>query len=152
MIVVAHNLFLLERSESEHYFLDYELLAAATLHDIGLAKNPEYRGHEMRGVLYADSVLEGLRYSPEERNRITRIILSTNLGTEPDSEWARILKDADVSNLGSYLFWIENEKLRKEFKVRDMRGHRGFSEKEFLRAIYRENSWKRKRGKPCNCK
>ncbi len=124
VIAVAHNLYLLETPSDLHFGEDHESLAsAATLHDFGLALSPVYEGHEDRGAAHACVILPApeFGYTYGQALKVSRLIGSSKVSETPNDILAKILRDADVANLGDReLFWLSNEAWRQESGVNDM--------------------------------
>ena len=71
------------------------LLLAAYFHDTGFVQGQE--NHEMRSAKMADEWLESQNYPVEKREIIAGIISSTRREAIPESEFGKLLKDADLS-------------------------------------------------------
>lgn len=90
------------------------LLLAAFFHDSGFVGGPA--NHEIRSAKIANKWLEKRNYPEEKREIISQIIQSTNLDSVPTLELGKLLKDADLSGLASKDYFVESEKLRKEWE------------------------------------
>ena len=78
---------------------DYEVLEiAAWFHDTGFHDGSE--GHEERSVELAE-FLRARNYDEHKILRITQAILGTKFDSQPTNLTAQILRDADLSHLGS---------------------------------------------------
>jgi HD superfamily phosphodiesterase len=99
-----------------HYKLSEENLEAmeiaALLHDTGYVK--AYTGHEAVSAEIAENFLVQHNYPPERIELVKELIAATKLVYEPKNLMQKIIKDADLNNLGQgqYLKTIDN--LRKE--------------------------------------
>lgn len=76
-----------------------DLMMAAAWHDADYAIGKE--GHEDRSADYATSSLEKQGLSEERIARVRRLILSTAMSHSPVQEDEGLIKDADLSHLGS---------------------------------------------------
>ncbi len=102
---------------------DYELTnteleilqLAAWFHDVGYNEKPE--GHEQRGASIARVFLESKGYDEVNIQRVEQAILATKPSAEPTTLIDRILCDADLSHLGSLLYWDQCSRLRQELAV-----------------------------------
>lgn len=94
---------------------DMEVLELAALfHDVGFIK--KYEDHETESIFMAKAFLEEADYSTSKTARVLACIDATRSDREPTVLLEKILKDADLANLGSgdYLHSLEN--LRKEWE------------------------------------
>ncbi len=92
---------------------ELEMLSiAAWFHDVGYADGAE--GHEERSGAHARAFLEAHGYAEADIQTVLRCIQATKLDAEPDNLLARILCDADLSHLGSKLYWEHCTRLRQE--------------------------------------
>ena len=104
---------------SEHYNIgeeQMEIMELATLlHDTGYVE--AYTGHEAVSAKIAESFLKLHNYPEEKIATVKELIDATKLVYEPKNLMQRIIKDADLNNLGQgkYLRTIAN--LRHEMKV-----------------------------------
>jgi predicted metal-dependent HD superfamily phosphohydrolase len=90
------------------------LLIAAWFHDTGFIH--AYHGHEAKSAEICSNFLSQDGFSPERKNRITRIILSTRHDTAPSGLSEQILCDADISHIGKKGFNIKSQLLREEWE------------------------------------
>ena len=106
------------RSEkiSEH---DRELvIAAAYFHDTGYIR--EYRKNEPIAARMAGRILKLIGYKPKEIETIQKMILATDLQSEPQTHLEKILCDADLDNLGREDFFKLDAKLREGRRARGL--------------------------------
>lgn len=115
VVAVANKLALLENINNK----DRELLCvAAYFHDVGFVTGKS-DGHEERGAKLAREKLPEFGYSGREISKICDIILVTQMRKKPKTKCEKIIKDADIDNLGREDFFERGELLRKEFKIGD---------------------------------
>lgn len=88
------------------------LTLAAWFHDIGYIEGAE--GHEERSCKYAKAFLEENNYTADQVAVILECIRATKIGAIPDSLLEKILCDADLSHLGSKMYWEHCTRLRQE--------------------------------------
>ncbi len=94
---------------------DCELLeVAAWFHDSGYCQSCAM--HESLGIELASKFLKEQGFDEGYISKISRLINATKIGHEPQNILEKILKDADVSHVGSTDFFDVSEKLRKECK------------------------------------
>lgn len=88
---------------------------AALFHDTGFIA--QYDGHEEASQRIAKEFLEGKEYKGKKLEKVLKCIEITQMGKTPESKLGRIMKDADLGNLGraDYLQTLAN--LRKEWEV-----------------------------------
>ncbi len=103
---------------------EIELLAISSLfHDVGFVIT--YEDNELFGAKIAQNYLRTILYPPEDIAVIEKIILATHPKKEPSNLLEKIIKDADMDNLGRDDFFDTGEKLRREreliqhIKIRD---------------------------------
>ncbi|MEL6863064.1 MAG: Pycsar system effector family protein [Bacteroidota bacterium] len=95
---------------------ELELLAlAALLHDSGYTR--VYEGHEAAGQDIAREWLDQQNYPPAKVETICRLIAATIPNKKPRNKLQEIIKDADLSNVGSDHFFESGEKLRHEWST-----------------------------------
>jgi predicted metal-dependent HD superfamily phosphohydrolase len=95
---------------------EFEILQlAAWFHDVGYGEGP--KGHEERSTRIARDFLEKENYDEISIQRVERAILSTKRSSAPTTLIDQILCDADVSHLGSLLYWDQCGRLRQELAV-----------------------------------
>ncbi len=88
------------------------LLLAAWFHDTGYAQGAE--GHEERSAQNARAFLEARQYGVSDIQEVELCIRATKLDAEPETLLAKILCDADLSHLGSKMYWEHCTRLRQE--------------------------------------
>lgn len=88
------------------------LILAAWFHDIGYIEGAE--GHEERSCKYAKAFLEEQDYPSASIDIILECIRATKIDAIPDSPLEKILSDADLSHLGSKMYWEHCTRLRQE--------------------------------------
>ncbi len=98
-------------SESE-----LEILTLSSIfHDTGYLEG--YENHEKKSVAVTRRFLTGKNYADGNIDTIANCILATTIGVEPITILEKILKDADLSNLGSINFFEVSKNLRKEWNL-----------------------------------
>lgn len=107
---------------------EIEMLAIAALfHDTGFVI--QYDNNEVVGAKIAQNYLKTILYNEEKIKVIEKIILATTPSYEPKTLLEKIIKDADMDNLGRDDFFDIAEKLKKEretikkIKIRDPDWH-----------------------------
>ncbi|MDO8556623.1 MAG: hypothetical protein Q7R96_05625 [Nanoarchaeota archaeon] len=114
VVAAAHRIGTLEGITSA----DAELVeTAAYFHDTGYLVTPIK--NEPIGADYAAKLLPGLGYSSDEITVIRDLILVTDLALAPKTHLERILRDADVENLGRADFFEKSDALRREYGITD---------------------------------
>jgi uncharacterized protein len=93
------------------------LRTAAYFHDLGFVVRREE--HEQAGAEIAAQVLPTFGYTPEQVEKICRMIMATRIPQSPTTLPEQILADADLDTLGSEHFWKQSEKLRAENEAFD---------------------------------
>lgn len=88
------------------------LQLAAWFHDTGYDKGAA--GHEERSKAIAENYLQKRHYSPQNVEIIGQCILATKYEAEPQNLLEKILRDADLSHLGSKLYWDRCWRVRQE--------------------------------------
>ncbi len=92
---------------------ELEMLAIAALfHDTGFVI--QYDENEIIGAKIAQNYLQTILYPEDKIKVIEWIILATELSAVPETLLEKIIKDADMDNLGREDFFDINEKLKKE--------------------------------------
>lgn len=95
---------------------EYEILqVAAWFHDTGYSEGA--KGHEERSAKIARAFLEARNYEEINIQRVEQAILSTKKSIDPVTLIDRILLDADLSHLGSLLYWDRCGRLRQELAI-----------------------------------
>lgn len=91
------------------------LQVAALFHDSGI--HIDYSGHEAESVQIARVFLSKHHASDSFTNLVTRLIMSTVLDHSPTDTLECIIRDADLSNLGSTTYFANSELLRNEWAL-----------------------------------
>lgn len=95
---------------------DLEILQiAAWFHDTGHDQGSE--GHEERSCEYARDFLKAKHYPQENIQQVCAIILSSRYRQAPQDLLQQILCDADLSHLGSKLYWDRCWRVRQELML-----------------------------------
>lgn len=107
---------------------EIEILALASLfHDTGFVI--EYEDNESFGAKIAKNYLRTILYPPQKIKVVEELILATHPGNKPKNLLEKIIKDADMDNLGREDFFNVNQKLRheretiKNIKIKDPEWH-----------------------------
>ncbi len=96
---------------------EYEmLLLAAWFHDTGYDKGPAQ--HEERSCDHAKTFLSKKNYPADQLNKVISIIMATAMHNKPQNLLEMIIRDADVSHLGSKLYWDRCSRLREELSIK----------------------------------
>lgn len=103
------------------------LQIAAWFHDTGYDKGPAE--HEKRSCEYAKTFLAQFNYDHNDADKICACIQATSIGYQPADLLQMIIRDADVSHLGSKLYWDRCSRLRQEIGITK---NRVMSEKEWV--------------------
>ena len=85
---------------------------AAWFHDLGYDQGSE--DHEERSCEYARAFLFEHQYPVENLNKVLRCIRATKLPQDPQSLIEEVVCDADLSHLGSDIYWERCAKVRQE--------------------------------------
>ncbi|MEM6697943.1 MAG: Pycsar system effector family protein [Bacteroidota bacterium] len=88
---------------------------AAWFHDAGFSEGAE--GHEERSVEIARSFLKSKDYDEEKIKQVGAAILDTRYDAKPMELLNQILRDADLSHLGSLTYWNNCGKVRQELAI-----------------------------------
>ena len=154
VVAVANHVALSEHISEQ----DRELLiTAAYFHDTGYIR--EYEKNEPIAARMAGRILKLVGYKADEIEMVQKMILATDLEVEPKTHVEKILRDADLDNLGREDFFQLDQNLREGRRIRgidvsdDVRWYT--STLEFLRKHqYYTNSQKllREKGKQKNIK
>ncbi|MFM9948151.1 MAG: Pycsar system effector family protein [Saprospiraceae bacterium] len=86
---------------------------SALLHDTGFTE--KYTGHEAASVRIAQELLEAQAYPLEKMNQVFACIAATAVDRTPHNRLEEIIKDADLSNLGSDRYLEILHGLRQEW-------------------------------------
>jgi uncharacterized protein len=115
-VVASANRIAISENISEH---DRELLiAAAYFHDTGYIR--QYKKNEPVAARMAGRILILIGYKPNEVANIQKMILSTDLESEPESHVEKILCDADLDHFGREDFFKLDGRLREEWREKGM--------------------------------
>jgi len=108
VVAVTNKLALME-GVPEH---ERELLVtAAYFHDAGFIR--EYVKNEPIAARMAGRILKLVGYSPSEITTVQSLILATDPDIPPKNHLERVIRDADLDNLGREDFFEQDDKLRK---------------------------------------
>ena len=88
------------------------LSISAYFHDTGYDQGPE--GHEDRGKIYARTFLETNQIPEVDIQLVEELIDATKRKVQPISLLQKILRDADVSHIGSDHYWDRCSRVRQE--------------------------------------
>ncbi|ELR73184.1 hypothetical protein C900_05233 [Fulvivirga imtechensis AK7] len=90
------------------------LILSGWFHDTGYIR--KYNGHEAESVKYAKEFFAKNNYPEEKVSQVTKLIMSTVAGHEPDGLLEELLHDADIAHLGRKRFFRKGELLRVELE------------------------------------
>ncbi len=88
---------------------------AAWFHDTGYTEGADR--HEERSCGYMRSYLTTLAYEATDIDAIADIIMATKSGMQPEDLLGQILRDADMSHLGSSQYWTRSGRVRHELSI-----------------------------------
>lgn len=91
------------------------LETAALFHDVGIIEKLD--DHEEYSVRIAKDVLPQFKYTPEDIETITKLILATRIDHKPCQIHEQIICDADMDYLGRDDFFIHSFRLQLEWRV-----------------------------------
>lgn len=95
---------------------DAELvILAAIFHDAGYIEGAE--DHEERGAVIAEQFLLENGYPANKAAKVAELIKMTKLGSEPQTQLHRIIRDADCGHFADKNFASLSELLREEWKL-----------------------------------
>lgn len=94
------------------------LKTAALFHDTGFLQ--QMVGHEEISCEIARKHLPHFDYSPDQIDKICRIIMATRLPQNPEDKLGKILCDADLSYLGEDDYIRQSQKLFHELRVHNI--------------------------------
>ena len=112
----------MELADEELELLDL----AALFHDTGFTET--YEGHEAISRQIAQAFLEDHDYPPKKIEKVLLLIDATYPAKHPASKLEQVIKDADLSNLGSETYFDNLKDLRYEWAV-------------FLNQSYDDEEW-----------
>jgi len=102
---------------------------AAWFHDTGFVK--DHLDHEYNGVKILKEFLGNFSYPEGKINRISDIIVMTEIGSTPTNLSERIIRDADILHVGKEEFYSKSLTLKSEWEIID---HKKFTDIEWLQA------------------
>ncbi|UII32084.1 DUF5706 domain-containing protein [Fulvivirga ulvae] len=105
------------------------LLLAAWFHDTGYIK--KYNGHEAESVKYAEEFFNNKEYPEHQQQKVSKLIMSTVAGHEPQGLLEELIHDADMAHMGRKRFFRRGELLRVELE-------------NFQNTSYKELDWEKK--------
>ncbi|MFD2518512.1 Pycsar system effector family protein [Salinimicrobium flavum] len=111
---------IIENSEI-HVKQEEAVRLAAWLHDTGYTKT--YVGHEEESVKIAEKWLRKNGADEELISKVSKCILATKMGVEPEDLSEEILKDADTSHLAKDYFDEVSEFLRQELRLQHIKNY-----------------------------
>ena len=115
-VVASANRIAISENISEH---DRELLiAAAYFHDTGYIR--QYKKNEPVAARMAGRIIILIGYKPNEVAKIPKMILSSDLESEPESHIEKILCDADLDHFGREDFFKLDGRFREELREKGM--------------------------------
>jgi uncharacterized protein len=91
------------------------LETAAFYHDLGYTRQAQ--GHEAIGAQMAAEILPRFEFTGAQITAIQGMIMATRLPQTPHTLAEQILADADLSNLGTEMYWERSRHLREEMAV-----------------------------------
>lgn len=91
------------------------LFISAWFHDLGYVEGPA--DHEERSGTYARAFLQRHNFPEDDIQMVLRCIRATKVDVEPDTLLEKILCDADLSHLGSKMYWEHCTRLRQELTL-----------------------------------
>lgn len=91
------------------------LQIAALFHDTGYTQDPE--NHESVGAQKAKNYLVKHSYPNDKIRIVEQLILATKMEAVPKTDMEAIIKDADMSHLGSDSYFGSIEALRREMSI-----------------------------------
>lgn len=92
-----------------------QILLATLFHDIGYLM--DVATHEEKSAVVAKEWLGTHNYPTEKIDHVCRLILSTKNSEPTTTIEEKIMRDADISHLGTDYFWTFTARLRKEFEI-----------------------------------
>jgi len=95
------------------------LLLAAWFHDVGYTEGVE--NHEESSVKIAEEFLKNKDVDENTIKQVSKLIMSTKMGVEPETQLEKILKDADNSHFGKKRYMEIGDLLREEWEQQDIK-------------------------------
>lgn len=114
-IEVTERAILISRKVGLSDQCQWELTLAGLFHDSGYSI--DYENHEEESARICRTFLEENQVDEYFIDRITRLILVTKPLSEPVFLEEKIIKDADLANVGSPLYFEQSDALRKEWET-----------------------------------
>lgn len=102
---------------------------AAWFHDTGFIRS--YLDHEYKSIEIVKEYLENIHYPEEKIDKITDIIIMTEMGNIPASLSEKIMRDADILHIGKEEFYSKSLTLKSEWESID---RKKFTELEWLQS------------------
>jgi predicted metal-dependent HD superfamily phosphohydrolase len=102
---------------------------AAWFHDTGFVKGN--LDHENNSIKILKEFLGNISYPEGKINRISDIIIMTEMGAMPNNLSERIIRDADILHVGKEEFFSKSLTLKSEWENID---HKKFTDLEWLQA------------------
>ena len=102
---------------------------AAWFHDTGFIRS--YLDHEYKSIEIVKEYLENIHYPEEKIDKITDIIIMTEMGNIPVSLSEKIMRDADILHIGKEEFYSKSLTLKSEWESID---RKKFTELEWLQS------------------
>jgi predicted metal-dependent HD superfamily phosphohydrolase len=87
---------------------------AAWFHDVGFVKG--YLDHEYKSIEILKDFLGNIGYSTENIDRISDIIIMTEMGATPTNLSEKIIRDADILHVGKEEFYSKCLSLKSEWE------------------------------------
>ncbi len=129
---IEHTLCVMQSTEELTSSMDFNevevelMLTAALFHDTGYLY--QYDDNEEIGARVAQEILRGFNYTPDQIDQICRIICDTSIKVSCTNLMSEVVRDADLSYLGTSGYVPIAELLREEFSAYG----RDFSDEEWL--------------------
>ncbi len=98
-----------------------DILIAALLHDTGYIHGRD--NHEESSVKIAEDFLTQEAYPKDRIARISQAIMATKMENTPNSDFDKILRDADASHFAKSYFEEASEYLRQELRIQGIVEH-----------------------------
>jgi predicted metal-dependent HD superfamily phosphohydrolase len=102
---------------------------AAWFHDTGFVKG--HLNHENSSIKILKEFLGNISYPEGKIDRISDIIIMTEMGATPNNLSERIIRDADILHVGKEEFYSKSLTLKSEWENFD---HKKFTDLEWLQA------------------
>ena len=131
-----------ERLAKMEKLKEHEVLTAKTaalFHDSGFLV--QYKNNEPIGAKIAKVILPKFNYSKKEIGIITKAILATTVPQKPRTKYDNIVCDADLDNLGRKDFFVQTERVRKEFEKHGMKSTKKEWNERALKLLQNHEYW-----------